>query len=224
MNRTETFSEKLMRTLHRIRLPLLIGTIVFILVLVGVLVFVEVSNARSQRAILTVEDIQEDLDDWEDNDKDPEVLATIKQDLQNVVEKYPREYGTLRAMFMLGNIAWEQEEYAESSEMFLKLSKTFPNSHLTPTALYNAASAQQNNDDDDGAYRSLEQIVQNYPDSIVTPQSLFSLARISEQKSEYMRALEQYQELIDDYPSSKWAQIAHTRKIQLRIDGHVTEE
>ncbi|GBD93998.1 tol-pal system protein YbgF [bacterium BMS3Abin05] len=99
------------------------------------------------------------------------------------------------------------EQFAKAAEVYLSLSKRFPNSPKAPEALFKAAVMYANNlKKSNEAIQLHERLIKTYPKSEFAPQSLFLVGFIyANDVKNYSKAKKYYDEFLKKYPSHELA-------------------
>jgi len=211
---------------HRILLFLHKNGIIFLVLLgliaVALITVAVVSNIRAKNLETDTQKIESIQDEYSsymsmtDTTKKAELKKKIMNNINLIIKKGSKTYPLERALFIQGNIFYDNSEWLKSSESFDKLAKLFPKSYLAAVALLNASSAYEENKDIDKAIERYQQVLDNYSQvSPDIPNVLFSIGRLYEVKKDIKAARKSYNNLIDRFPESNWTKLARSRIIFL---------
>jgi tol-pal system protein YbgF len=81
------------------------------------------------------------------------------------IKAYPGSQFQANAHYWLGNALYQQKDYRRATELFHKVSSTWPNDAKAPDAMLGMANVQQDTGDTKNARLTLEAIVAKYPTS-----------------------------------------------------------
>jgi tol-pal system protein YbgF len=84
---------------------------------------------------------------------------------ENFIKAYPNSQFQANAHYWLGNALYQQKDYRRATELFHKVSTTWPNDPKSPDAMLGMANVQQDTGDTKNARLTLEAIVAKYPSS-----------------------------------------------------------
>lgn len=204
--------------------------VVLIILAVGIVGFVvgsEIMRGRINESTRLAEQLQETYEEFQianDDEKD-DLAAQILASTNAVVTTYPRLYASQRALFVAGSLQYDREIYDESIEYYDDLANRFPESHLAPIALFNAAVAAEVSGNSTRAVEYYERIVEEHgSDAIETPHALVSLGRLAESEARYSRAADYYRQVEEEYPTGSWTNVARARILSLTSQGLLTGE
>lgn len=220
----EPAMDKLARFLTRHRVPILV---IVAAILVGVVVLIavlSVQNAREEAALIAVEELQTELDDWVrlgDDDRAARYPA-LAGAASAIIDGYPRTYAAARARIIDARALANLDRWAEAATRYAEVAEQRPRSYLAPVSLMDAAVAAENSGDTERALELLGRIVERYGgESSMVPRALFSIGRIHEQRDEIADAAAAYRRLISSYPAGSWTSLARNRIISLTVEGRI---
>ncbi|AEJ61395.1 hypothetical protein Spith_1123 [Spirochaeta thermophila DSM 6578] len=198
----------------------ILGTLLLVIaVLTGFFTYQQREAALLDKGTYEVEQLEERFARLQTSDReqvgDEEVLS-LEEDLKGVVDTYGKAYPSQRAMYLLGHLAFWQEDWDDASIWFDRLAKEFPRSYLAAVALLDAAAARENLGDTSGATTRYEKVIEA-GFSVLKPRALFSLGRLKESSGDREGARQIYTQLLEDYPSSQWSHLARDRMIFLQL-------
>jgi tetratricopeptide (TPR) repeat protein len=227
--RQETLSERLNAFFSRYRLGLLITASVLLIGIVAAVIVFQVADARAERMLVATEALQRLEADYAalDEEDSAERQATeeeLRAAISELIDEYPRDYGALRARFVLGGIEWQLENWSEAYDAFLAVAEEHRPNYLTAPALFSAAAAAENMGDAEAA----RELYGRVADGDLTPNSerahaLFNLGRLAEAAEDTSLALEYYNRLVDEHAGSNWTSLGRNRIIWLTSQGATAE-
>jgi tetratricopeptide (TPR) repeat protein len=139
-----------------------------------------------------------------------EYISIAKDSLKEILEKYSKGKFVDSALNLLGTLLFNQREYEEAEEVFLKLATEFPLSSYASEAWYWASECA------DWQHKSPEtikffrlQVFEKYPDSKYAPESYFNYYSFSEYLQGQTAALEHLKKMPIKYPGSAPLVVAH---------------
>lgn len=217
-------SEKLEQFLQKNRKPLLISVSVIVL---GLIVFGIVTTVQSRRMTdftERVETVQQRFNQEytsADADERDAISAELQSDLADILGSVRRGYPALRALMISGELAYQEERFADAKEYFLKAADEYSRTYLAPVALMNAAVTSEKLEDIDRSIELFQRIVDSYSDTFQgAPRALLNIGRLYETQENIDAAVIAYEQITEDYAGSEWAKLARTRLIQIEIGMH----
>ena len=220
----EPAMDKLARFLTRHRVPILVVVASIVVGVVALIAVLSIQNAREEAALIAVEDLQIELDEWlrlSDDDR-AERYPALAGAASAIVDGYPRTYAAVRARIIDAQALADLERWAEAATRYAEVAEQRPRSYLAPVSLMDAAVAAENAGDTDRALELLGRIVERYGgESSMVPRALFSIGRIHEQRDEIADAAAAYRRLISGYPAGSWTNLARNRIISLTVEGRI---
>ncbi len=218
-NEKVSFQHKVLLLLHKNGIIILAGLGV---IAAALIILAVVSNANSKRLEADTQKIERIQNDYSsyfsatDTAKKADLKKKITSELDKLISKGVKTYPLERALFIQGNLYYNEKKWKESAESFTRLSTLFPKSYLSAVALLDAAAAYEENNNFDKAIESYQRVVDSYKDmSPDIPHALFSIGRLYEAKKDNKTALKTYNSLIDRFPASNWTNLARSRIIYL---------
>ncbi|MDX9801033.1 MAG: tetratricopeptide repeat protein [Spirochaetia bacterium] len=193
---------------------------------IGATVYNEVRSSISDKATMLVEEIEENYfaasgNDTSDADESEKINKVIES-LDEVIDKYGSFYAAQKAMFMKGDILFQDKQYDKALDIFLAFSVKYKKSYLAPIALNNAAVCYEDTDQNDKAvelYKKIEtDYVNDYPD---IAHVVFSLGRLHEKTGDYSASSDYYNLITSKYTNSDWTNFARDRIIYLKSEGKI---
>ena len=218
-DRTTTVLTMVTGFLQRHRRLLVTVLIAVVVIVAGLLIYLEVRASREQSSRIAVEEVQDLYDQWNeaaDDQQQQRLAEQIQSKVDEIVSTYPRFYAAQRALMVRADLHWQRQQWQHASEDYAEAANGFHASYLTPISLFNAAAAAEQAGEPDRARELLQQLVDNH-DSVEVPRALFSLGRLAESDSQTAEALEYYNRLVDNHPGSNWTNLARNRIIALSI-------
>ena len=142
--------------------------------------------------------------------------------LGTLINRYPRQYGGQRGLFIRAESLLRQEGTGTAREKdYQTLAARFPTSYLAPISLFNAAVCLEEKGDAAAALKLYVRVFEKYKDSPVAPRALFDAARLDEQKGVFDDARKKYEQIDTQYPSSTWDKLAKNRIVGLKVEGKI---
>ena len=209
---------------YRIALWVVLGAL--LVSIVTYFVWSERDKKLREDSTILAEEAQDTFDRWlteEDEETKEDLESRLVDRLDAIVNRYSRQYGAQRGLYLRAALAYEKGELDRASEDYRELVDRFPESYLAALSLYNAAVCEESLEDMQEARSLYARIVGDYGESHLVPHALFSMGRISESLEEYEAAREAYVQLEENHPLSLWTQVATNRRLALKVSGEVTE-
>ena len=216
--------ERITRFLTRYRKPILISLGVVALATVALVIVLSVQTARTEAALIAVEDLQDQFEAWEALDEEAQGAQYdgLAESAAAVVSEYPRTYAAVRARVLDARALAALGRYDEASSRFVEAAEARPRTYLAPVAYMDAAVAAENAGNTDRALELYRRIVDRYSgESAEVPRAVFSIGRVHEQRDEIAEAAEAYRQLIAAHPESGWTNLARNRIIALTVEGRI---
>jgi tetratricopeptide (TPR) repeat protein len=227
--RQEPLSERLNAFFSRYRIGLIVTATVLLIGIVAAVIVFQVADARAERMLVATEAMQRIEADYAAlSDEDSAERQAIEEELRTaiteLIAEYPRDYGALRARFVLGSLEWQLENWSEAYDAFLAVAEEHRPNYLTAPALFSAAAAAENMGENDRA----RELYGRVADGDLTPNSerahaLFNLGRLAEAGDDTTLALEYYNRLVDEHAGSNWTSLGRNRIIWLTSQGTTAE-
>lgn len=220
----EPVKDKIIGFLTRFRKPILIALSVAATVTVALVVVLSVQTARSEAALVAVEDLQDEYEQWLrlESGERADAYQSIAESVSDLVAEYPRTYAAVRARILDARALAELERWEDASRRFVEAADASGGTYLEPVSLMDAAVAAENGGDVDRALELHRRIADQFADeSAEVPRAWFSIGRILEQRGEVAEAAEAYRRLVSSYPNSSWTNLARNRIISLTVEGRI---
>ena len=206
-------SNFLAHAVSKFRIALWVVLIAVAVLLVGYLVYSEVNKKLVSSSTLLVEGAQDVYDKWQ-AEADATKKAALEKDLldrlNQVISRYPRQYGAERALFVRAEVGYSKKDWDAARKTTTSLAARFPKSYLAPVSLFDAAICFEEKGDKDGAQKLYAQAYTSYKDSTVAPRALFDAARLDEAKGSWADAQKKYDQMDSLYGQSFWTKLAKT--------------
>ncbi len=213
--------------LQKNRILLIVIFAVILAFVIGFAIYTEVSKNISENSALQAENLQSEYQSWKgetDTTKKSELEKKLNALMEETLKKHPNSYGAQRALFISGEMAFEQKFFDKAAESFKKLGESFPRSYLAPVALFNAAVAYEEGGNADEAIAQYAKLVEKFEKTAPQiPHALFSLGRLYEEKNDFAKASEWYDKLIDNFSASSWTNLAKDRIIYLKVNDKISK-
>ena len=220
-SKKQQFLNALSQFLTKYRTVFIVLLIVIIVGLVAFAVAREVINRRAEASAVIVEDLQRDYQEWltaVDEDRKESLEQRCREQIQDILDRYPRNYAAQRAFMVLGGMEFELENWTEAEKSFKSLYDRFPESYLGAVALWNLSVVYERTEAPEAALESLETLESGFRDTYPDmPHVLFNLGRMEESFGDREGALERYNDLVDNFPRSNWTKLARDRIIFLDL-------
>lgn len=213
------FKQKLALLIQKNSLVLIAFITLITLVVIGLLIYNSIQLKKLETYTQEIEVIQDDyskLSTLTDENEKKEAAAEILEELNSLINRSPKNYAYQRALFIRGNLYYQEDNLDQAIEDFESISLIFPKSYLAPISLINAATAYEDLNKIDDAIEIYMTVLDRYSKvSPEIPNIYFTLGRLYEQKDNNKAALEQYNNLVDIFPDSNWTNLARSRIIYL---------
>lgn len=220
------FMDRLADFLGKSRLVLLAVLIALLALVVAYFGLTEWQRRTGERSATLAEQAQDLFQQWQ-NEKDAGKRKADEQELRElldrIVSKYPRQYAAQRALYLKASLAYENKLWQEAAESYESLIKSFPRSYLAEVALVAAAVCYEQAGDAQAAIGAYERLNERYGSSFLLPHALFSLGRLHELAGDFPAAIKAYNSLEEKYPFSNWTRAARNRIIDLKVQGKITD-
>jgi TolA-binding protein len=211
----------LARTVSRFRIVLLVLLIAAAALLVGYIVYNEVSKKLASDSTALAESVQAKYDSWR-SESDTQKKAALEKDLfasvGTLINRYPRQYGGERGLFIRAEASFANKGWDAALKDYQTLAARFPTSYLAPISLFDAAVCSEEKGDMDGALKLYVQ-ASGSKDSTVAPRAVFDTGRLYEAKSDWTNAQKSYESMDGLYPQSLWTRLAKNRLVELKVTG-----
>ncbi len=220
----EPVKDKIIAFLTRFRKHILVALAVVAAVTVTLVVVLSVQAARSEAALVAVEDLQDEYEQWMrlGPDERADAYPSIAETVSSLVAEYPRTYAAVRARILDARALVELERWEDASRRFVEAADASAGTYLEPVSLMDAAVAAENGGDPDRALELHRRIAEQFAgESAEVPRAWFSIGRILEQRDDVAEAAEAYRRLISGYPNSSWTNLARNRIISLTVEGRI---
>lgn len=220
------FIDHLANFLSRFRIALLAVLVALVALVVGYFAYSEMQRGARERSAQMAERAQDLFQEWARLEEGAERKAKeqeLREQIDAVLDKYPRQYAAQRALYLKAGVAYENKLWQEAAESYETLARDFPRSYLAEVALSAAAVCHEQAGDPQAAIEALERFSKRYDGSLLYPHVLFSLGRLYEQQEDYEVALRTYNGLEERFPFSDWTKAARNRIIALKVAGKIAE-
>ncbi len=201
-------------------------SVIAVVLIVGIIASVGVSqwlNARAQASAEMAEQIQRLWEEYSSG-SEGEGEEALRTAIDEAIEMYPRDYASLRALFILGQLEFELENYQASLEAYRDLADRHQGTYIEPTALAAAAAAAEEAGDAATARELYGRLVEiEDAPNLERAHGLFNLGRLAESAGDVDLALEYYNRLVDEHGGSNWTNLGRNRIIWLTSRGPATE-
>lgn len=216
---TTTIKQKLSLLIHK-NSKILLGLLTIIVVsVVGLLIYnsIQIKNLEKYtREIEIIQDSYSELTIITDEIEKEEAVDKILLQIETLISNSPKNYALQRALFIKGNLYFQNQDWDKAAEAFSLVASDFQNSYLAPISLINKAIVLEESNKIDEAIETYQSVIKKYSSvSPDIPNSYFSLGRLYEQKQDTDAALVEYNNLVDSFPGSNWTNLARSRIIYI---------
>ncbi|NIA14167.1 MAG: tetratricopeptide repeat protein [Nitrospiraceae bacterium] len=122
----------------------------------------------------------------------------------------------VRALYMLGEAAYEAKEYDKAKEAFERLRQEFPEAPSVPDAVEGLGSIAENADDYAGAIAAYTEILEKWPNSVAARRQQINIGRCYEELEQFGEAVAAYQAQLERVADSVFNAQAETALDRLR--------
>lgn len=143
-----------------------------------------------------------------------ELIAALK----DTVDEYPRQYGGIRARYLIAQSAWKEKNYGEAFEYFDQIIRDFFSSHFIEMAYLGAAAALEALDRLEDALTYYQEGLEELPDALTKSRMQFSIGRLHDTLGNTEEAYTQFEQLFNNDNSSIYGKLAKTRILALQKD------
>lgn len=221
-----TAMDHLANFLSKYRVPLLALLVALVALVLGYFAYSELHKSARERSAMMAERAQEMFEEWTGLEAEAERKAKeqeLREQIDRILDKYPRQYAAQRALYLKAGVAYENELWQEAAESYETLARDFPRSYLAEVALSAAAVCREQAGDAQAAIEALKSFSERYAGSLLLPHVLFSLGRLYEQQEDFEAALRTYNSLEESFPFSDWTKAGRNRIIALKVAGKIAE-
>ena len=214
----------LSRSLQRFRVVLLVILIGGAAFFVGYIVYGEITKKLASDSTIIADAAQAAFTTWStesDATKKTAEEKDLRTKLDNLIRRYPRQYGGQRGLFIRADLNYSTKAWDAARKDYEALAARFPASYLAPVSLFNAGVCAEETGDLAGASKLYGQVFGTYKDSTVAPRALFDAGRVAEARSSWNEAQTDYDQLDSQFPQSVWDRLAKNRLIELKVEGKV---
>jgi tetratricopeptide (TPR) repeat protein len=201
---------------------LIIIAVALVVAMLGLWAGISIADKRANTLQLEIDNLQQTYSEWMFmEDKATTEAQSMKEsllaDLSQLASKNNKSYPVLKATYLLGLIAFEEGEYTQSLESFLKVAERGKQTYLGSLALFNAGVSSELLNDSVQAIEYYQQLYDYYgSEAAEAPKALFSLARLHESNNNMELAKAVLQQLADEFPASEYAKLAQSRLVVLQ--------
>ena len=220
----ESLKDRLVQLVLSLRGVLWAVLIIIVVGLVTYFIISEVGKNRREQTAILAESAQELFLSWRsevDDEAKKNLESELLEDIDSIIDRYPRSYGAQRALVLRGDLYFEKELWPKALGDYTRVSDGYPKSYLAPEALLKAAICHEELLDQDKALGFYDRIIQEHPKSPRVPQALFASGRIKETQGKLDEALELYNLMKLDQTQSPWTNLAINRIIYLTSEGKI---
>lgn len=216
----ERIIEAVTTVLQRGRFIILGVVVAALVIVIGYGIFTEAMAKRAQAAARAAETVQKTFESWKtqtDASQKASLEKAVIAQTDAILKRYPRTYAAQRALFLRGDLAYDQKSWKEAESFYGRLADRFPKSYLAAVALNNAAASAEELGDLKGAIAFDTRILDVKGLAPEIPMALFSIGRLYDEQGDAKNAEIYYNKLINQYPDSGWTKLARDRIIALSL-------
>ncbi|MBI9100820.1 MAG: tetratricopeptide repeat protein [Spirochaetales bacterium] len=218
--RLQKFSENLAKFLAANWKKVIIFIVAGIIIIVGLGIVSQINNRKINKSSVALEALEKMYEEeWtsaeEDADKS-EIKNKITTDAESIITDYEGLYAAQKALLILGNIAYEEENWSKAAGYFTSIADNSIDSFMAPIALMYAASSMEEAGDLEASRDLFNRVINEYPGA---PQEVmrarFNYGRLEEALGNSEAAVDMYNSLIDIDAQDPWSMLAQSRIIFL---------
>lgn len=195
-----------------------IGALIIVAV-VGIGVASAVGEGAAKKATAALEKLEADYEAFSALEPDKRAAALEALAASADALSGGKSYAAQRALAIKAQAYGDAENPAEAEKAYADLAARFPDSHMAPVALLNAAAMAEDAGNADAALKHLESAEKLYPDAPGIGRATLSIGRLHESAKRYDKALEAYGRLVAGGEDSDWTKLARDRIIVLKSQG-----
>lgn len=188
------------------------------LIVVVIVLWITLSVSAKSKAAnqLKIDQLQAQYDSLlYSEETDFAATAELEQSLLELSKK-GSSYPAVKALYLLGLISYDQEDYETARTYFVESSQKGKGTYLASLSLLNAAVASEQLGDDSLALEYYQSVYDQYGESAAeAPKALFGVARLYEKEGNRELAQAVFQQLADEFPGSEYAKLAQVRLVTL---------
>ncbi len=210
-NRVE---QKLSLFMRKNKNLLLILGAALILALIIVIIVLSVSSSQAETRQEKIDALTEQYTEWTSTQSETEgegsaLPETLVADLSDLAGSSKGSYPALKAEYLLGLIAFEQENYDEAISHLETVVDNGKDTYLASLALFNLGVVSEKNGDTQGALAYYQSVYESSEgEAVESARALFNVGRIHELNGDSDLALAVLQQLADEFPNSEYAKLA----------------
>jgi tetratricopeptide (TPR) repeat protein len=186
------------------KLILIVICAVIVVGILAAIIAVNAVNSAKDKAQIKIAKLEQqyaevlasDAQDW----------TALTADLQAMVKG--SSYASVKSQYLLGLVYYQQQNYTEASDAFMKAYDLNKSIYLAPLSLANAAACAEEGGDSAKALELYNQIYNDYPESGTAAKALFNVARMYYQQGNTQLAQATFAQVADYYPNSEYGKLA----------------
>lgn len=186
------------------KLILIVICAVIVVGILAAIIAVNAVNSAKDKAQIKIAKLEQqyaevlasDAQDW----------TALTADLQAMVKG--SSYASVKSQYLLGLVYYQQQNYTEASDAFMKAYDLNKSIYLAPLSLANAAACAEEGGDSAKALELYNQIYNDYPQSGTAAKALFNVARMYYQQGNTQLAQATFAQVADYYPNSEYGKLA----------------
>jgi tetratricopeptide (TPR) repeat protein len=210
---SQNIGDKISDFVQKNRKGIFVSFAVLIILFLGFVAFLFISDSQNKKAIAEFEEINRNLSELSIEETD-ELLEKM-----SVFAGKNKVFAGSRAWSVIGQIYIDREEWELAEEAWLNAAKAAPKTYLGPIALFQAAAVSE----EQGKY---EQAIDLYNQSITSKfdfpfaaRAQFSIGRLYEHIGDFPSAVEAYRAVLINWSEIPvWQHLARSRIIAIEIE------
>lgn len=217
----KTTSSKVNSVMEKNRKLLISVLIIFIVALVGIVIFEVVKSKNTEKDLATIDAISYELLNEsasldEDGLKARSVVALEK------LQAYTKKNGIagIRANMLAADLEFANGNYENALSCYEAISNKGKKIYTSPLAKYNVAVCYEQLNKIEEAANAYKEAADT-KDFVLSAHAKFNYGRMLESMSKFDEAADVYQQISDESPNDPWADLGKTRIISLQAEGKI---
>ena len=201
---------------------LILVAVAIVVIVAGLWITLTVIDSRAESLQVAIDEAQKTYESWvflEDKESEEAVdmLQGLTVDLNELADRNGKSYPVMKANYLLGLIAYEQESYEQARTQFLAVAQQGRGTYLGSLSQYNAGVTSEQLGDRQKALEYYQSVYDEYGNEAAeSARALFSVARLHESAGNTDLAQAVLQQLADEFPASEYAKLAQSRLVILQ--------
>ncbi len=184
-------------------LLIVIAAVIVVGILAAIIAVNVVNNAKDKAQIQVAKLEQQYAEVLASEEQD---WTALTADLQAMVKG--GSYASVKSQYILGLVYYQQQNYGDAADAFMKAYELNKSIYLAPLSLANAAACAEEGGDSAKALELYNQIYNDYPESGTAAKALFNVARMYYQQGNTQLAQATFAQVADYYPNSEYGKLA----------------